>query len=78
MTFYTCASQKGRVRYNKLSHTIGVADKPGYVMPVGQANQVGKTADGLALWALRVKGADVPGRFVILDGRFVEVEDGRA
>jgi hypothetical protein len=74
MTFYTCASQKGRVRYNKLSHTIGVADKPGYVMPVGQANQVGKSADGLALWALRINGADVPGRFIIVDGRFVEVE----
>jgi hypothetical protein len=43
-------------------------------MPVGQANQVGKTADVLALWAVRVKGADVPGRFVIIDGAFIEVE----
>jgi hypothetical protein len=25
---------------------------------------------------LRVKGADVPGRFIIIDGRFVEVEPG--
>jgi hypothetical protein len=45
-------------------------------MPVGQANQVGKGAYGLALWALRVKGAEVPGRFIIVDGRFVEVEAG--
>jgi hypothetical protein len=63
----------GRVRCDQLSHTIGAADKPGYVMPIGQANQVGKTDDGLALWALRVKAADVPGRFIIVDGRFVEV-----
>ena len=74
MEFFTCASLKGRVRYNKLSHTIGVADKPGYVMPIGQANQVGETADGLALWALRVNGADVPGRFIFVDGAFVEVD----
>jgi hypothetical protein len=45
-------------------------------MPIGQANQVGKTADGLALSALRVKGADVPGRFIIVDGAFVGVESG--
>jgi hypothetical protein len=42
-------------------------------MPVGQANRVGRTVDGLAMWVLRVKGADVSGRFVIVDGRFVEV-----
>jgi hypothetical protein len=42
---------------------------------LGRANQVGKTADGLALWALRVKGADIPGRFIIIvDGAFVELK----
>jgi hypothetical protein len=44
-------------------------------MPVGQVNQVGKTADGPALWALRVKGADVPVRFIIQNGRFVQVDE---
>jgi hypothetical protein len=39
MGYFTCASLKGRVRYGQISHTIGVADKPGYVMPIGQANQ---------------------------------------
>ena len=43
-------------------------------MPVGQANQVGKTADGLALWKLTVKGVNLQGRFVIVDGAFVEIE----
>jgi hypothetical protein len=43
-------------------------------MPIGQANQVGRTADGLALWALTVNGAEVPGRFIIVDGAFVEVQ----
>jgi hypothetical protein len=64
----------GRVLYNQLSWTIGAADMPGYVMPIGQANQVGKTAEGLALWRLRVRNAEVPGSFIIVDGAFVEVE----
>jgi hypothetical protein len=74
MEYFTCASLKGRVRYGHISHTIGVADKPGYVMPIGQASLEGMSAEGLGLWALRVNGADVRGRFIIVDGRFVEVE----
>jgi hypothetical protein len=74
MQYYATASKKGRVRYGQISHTIGVGESDGYPMPVGQANQVAKTAEGLALWALRVKGADVPGRFIIVDGAFIEVE----
>jgi hypothetical protein len=74
MKYFTTASKKGRVRYGQISWTIGVGESDGYPMPVGQANQARKTADGLALWALRVKGADVPGGFIIVDGRFVEVE----
>jgi hypothetical protein len=74
MEYYTTASKKGRVRYNQISWTIGVGDSGGYPVPIGQANQVGKSDDGLALWTLRVSGADVPGRFIIVDGRFVEFE----
>ncbi len=75
-SYYTTASKKGRVRYNQLSWTIGVGESDGYPMPVGQANQVDKTGDGLALWRLTVHGAGVPARFVIIDGRFVEIEPG--
>ena len=74
MDYYTCASMKGRVRYNQLPWTIGAADRAGYVMPIGQANQVGNTIDGFALWRLTIHGAEVPGRLIIDDGRFVLVE----
>ena len=74
MQYYATARKKGRVRSNQISWTVGVGESDGCPVPVGQANQVGKTADGLALWALRVKGADVPGRFIIIDGAFIEVE----
>jgi hypothetical protein len=59
-----------------VSWTIDVGESDGYLMPVGQAKQVGRTADGLAMWKLTVKGAHLPGRFVIVDGALVEVELG--
>jgi hypothetical protein len=62
MKYFTTASKKGRVRYGQISWTIGVGESDGFPMPVGQANQVGKTADGPALWRLTVHGAEVPGR----------------
>jgi hypothetical protein len=74
MALFTTATKKGRVQYNQIHWTIGVGDSDSYPMPIGQANQVGKTTDGLVLWVLRVNGADVPGRFIIVDGAFVEVE----
>ena len=45
-------------------------DKP---MPIGIASAIGRTDRGLAVWAA-VHGADVPGRWVIVDRRFVAVE----
>jgi hypothetical protein len=36
-----------------------------------KAGVSGRTASGLAVWSLNVDGADVPGRWVIIDGRFV-------
>jgi hypothetical protein len=74
MNYFTTASKKGRVRYGQISHTIGVGESDGFPMPIGQANQVGKTVDGLAVWKLTIRGTDLPDRFIIVDGRFVEVE----
>jgi hypothetical protein len=43
-------------------------------MPVGMANCAGWDPAGLAVWGLSVHGADVPDRWVIIDGRVVPVE----
>jgi hypothetical protein len=47
-------------------------------MPIGIASAIGRTEGCLAVWGLNVHGADVPGRWVIIDGRFVPVESGLA
>jgi hypothetical protein len=47
-------------------------------LPIGIAWEIGRTEGSLAVWGLRVHGADVPGRWVIVDRRFVAVEDATA
>jgi hypothetical protein len=41
----------------------------------GQGGSVGRTEDGLAVWRLTVHAADVPGRWVIVDREFRQVEE---
>jgi len=57
---------------------IGVLEAPDRPMPIGIASAIGRTEDGLAVWGLRVHGAEVPGRWVIVDRRFVAVEGATA
>jgi hypothetical protein len=78
MTYFTDASRKGRVFFTQLPWVIGIIEAPDNRMAIGTAMRRGWTDDGLASWSLKVRGADVPGRFIIIDGQFVEVEDGSA
>ncbi len=47
-------------------------------MPIGMALLINRTEDGQAVRRLRVHGANVPDRWVIVDRRFVAVEDATA
>jgi hypothetical protein len=76
MTYFTDASTKGRVFFTQLPWVIGIIEEPNTRLLIGTAMRRGWTDDGLASWSLKVRGADVPGRFIIMDGQFVEVEDG--
>jgi hypothetical protein len=70
--------QAGLVYYRQLSGSIGVLEAPDHGMPIGMANCAGWNPDGLAVWRLTIHGADVPGRWVIIDRRFVSVENASA
>ena len=78
MESFTNASGPGPVRVGQLPGSIGVLEALDKPMPIGMASQIGRTEDGLAVWSLNVDGADVPGRGVIIDGRFVPAEGERA
>jgi hypothetical protein len=45
---------------------IGVIEAPDKPLLVGTAMRRGSTEDGQAMWSLKVRGADVPGRFIIM------------
>jgi hypothetical protein len=72
--YFAQISAAGPVRYGQLPGSIGVLEALDKPMPIGIASQIGRTEGGLAVWGLNVHGADVPGRWVILDRRFVPVE----
>ena len=71
--FFADIAIQGRIRSGEYPFVVGVLDGP-RGMPRGIAVEVGQTSDGFATWKLKVGGSDVPGRFVIDDGRFVPVE----
>jgi len=72
--YFTNASGPVPVRFGQLPGSIGVLEALDKPMPIGIASEIGRTEGGLAVWCLRVHGADVPGRWVIVERRFVQVE----
>jgi hypothetical protein len=75
MLYFANASPAGRVLYHQLPSEIGVTDLPGGHATIGSASEVGETQDRQAVWSLRVHDADVPGRWVIVDGMFMTATD---
>jgi hypothetical protein len=70
ISYFTNASRSGAVRYQQLPSSISIFEAARN-LPVGIASQVSRNDKGQAVWLLRVRGADVPGRFTIVDGVFV-------
>jgi hypothetical protein len=46
---------------------IGVLETRAHPVPIGIATVVGWDEDGVALWKLTVRGAEVPGLWVVVD-----------
>jgi hypothetical protein len=72
--YFANITAAGPVRSGQYPFAIGVLESPEEPMPIGMAFGLGQTDDGLALWQLVVHGADVPGRFVIVNREFRQVE----
>jgi hypothetical protein len=75
--YFAHISLTGPVRGGRLPGSIGVLEALDKPVPIGIASAIGRTKGGLAVWSLNVDGAEVPGRWVIIDGRFVPVESDR-
>ena len=75
MPFFAIDSRSGHVRYGAIHWRIGVRESAGDPQRIGAASEVGKTPTGLAISQLRIQGCEVPGRWIIVDGQFMPVED---
>ena len=63
------------IRYGEVSGVIGVFEAPDTPLRIGMTFGAVRTAEGRALFRLQVRRADLPGRWVCLNRRFVLVEE---
>jgi hypothetical protein len=70
MAFFANTTLQGVVRLRQLPSMIGIYDSADRSIQVGIASMVGLYNNDSALWSLEVRGAPVPGRFLIVDGKF--------
>jgi hypothetical protein len=73
--YFTNISTKRKVRYGRFPFAISVIDSPEDYVPFGMAVSITSTDAGLAVWRLGIQEAEVPGRFVVVDGEFVKIGD---
>jgi len=59
------------VKYGQVSGSIGVLEALDKAMPIGEASCITHDRNGLAVWSLRIGKQEIPGRWVIVDRRFV-------
>jgi hypothetical protein len=75
MCYFTKASVKGPVGCIAIPSKIAVTESPREHKVIGVASKIGRTKKRVPVWSLEVRGADVPGRWIVTDGRFVELSD---
>ena len=74
--YFAHISQNGAVRYGDVPGSIGVLEALDKFMPIGEAHCLTWDQNGLAVWTLRIGKQEIPGLWVIINRRFVEVEGG--
>jgi hypothetical protein len=73
MIYFTNVGGPGRVTFRQIPASIAVMDQVQSGALIGTALASGQTDDGFALWSLRVRDSDVPGRWIIVDRKFVQI-----
>jgi hypothetical protein len=71
MSYFTDASIRGPVRCIPIPWKIAVHSSSQGRALIGIASKVGTTKLRNPVWSLKVRGADVPGKFIVVRGRFL-------
>jgi hypothetical protein len=73
--FYAnCGPAVGPIKAGAWPGSIGVLESPENRMPIGEASGFTRDEQGREVYRLVVHKTAVPGRFVVVDRRFVKVE----
>jgi hypothetical protein len=74
MAYFADVSVEGRALWRQLPSVIGVIESREKQALIRTASERGRTDDGGAVWVLKIRGIEIPGHFVIVDGAFIEIE----
>jgi hypothetical protein len=76
MAWFAHISERGPIKQGMVMAAINVISSPTDFRPIGLAISSDWTdGDRLAIWTLEVDGEKIPGRFTILDGMFIPLDD---
>jgi hypothetical protein len=71
MWYYSSAGPAlGLLMFAAVRTPIGILEAPKDAVPVGTAICVGSDAAGMAVWHLTIRGAELPGRWIVVDREF--------
>ncbi len=71
MWYYASAGPAlGLLMFGAVRSTISVLEAPGDAVPVGTAICVSLDTAGVAVWRLMIRGAELPGRWIVVDREF--------
>jgi hypothetical protein len=68
--YYANLSVNGPVKYRRVIGSIGVLAEPDNHMLIGMVKCTTMDENGLAVFVLKVRGKELPGRWVIIDRQF--------
>jgi hypothetical protein len=75
MIYFANIIERGTIPYGQFGCAIGVLDSPHSNELVGSAFDHTRTSSGIAVWRWHVRRVEVPGQWIIIDGKFVERGD---
>jgi hypothetical protein len=74
MQYFAGTNRSIGIHYDSTYWMISVNGPLANSQQIGEAAVVEITPNGVAIWRLHVNGAEVPGRWVVSDGRFISAE----
>ena len=74
MYFASFGPQSGTLLYSAAYGAIAVLEARCKPKPIGVAACVGVDVKGQAVWTLNVRDTDLPGRWIVVDRRFMPVK----